>query len=140
MKARTHGRAAAALLLTAAVGVSGCGGDLVNATGRLTYKGKAVPSTLVIFLPEDGSRRSTGLTDDDGNFTMRFSRTHSGVKLGKHTVYLRYDVSAEEETHQIPPKASRELRAVIARYGDPKTSPLHYEVTRSGQVFEIPLE
>ena len=71
---------------------------------------------------------------------MKFSRHESGVKLGKHTVYLRYDVSAEEETHQIPPKASRELRAVIARYGDPKTSPLHYEVTHSGQVFEITLE
>jgi hypothetical protein len=138
MNARTKWQAAALLALL--LGVGGCSGDLVYATGRLTYKGKPVPSTLVIFLPEDGSRRSTGLTDDDGNFIMRFSRTHSGVKLGKHTVYLRYDVSAEEETHQIPPKASAQLRAVIARYGDPKTSPLHYEVAHNGQVFDITLE
>jgi hypothetical protein len=131
---------AAALLLAALLGVAGCGNGLVSASGRLTYKGKPVPSTVVYFLPEDGSRRSTGLTDDDGHFSLRFSRDLSGVKIGKHTVYLRYDVSAEEETHQIPPKASAQIRSVITRYGDPKTSPLHYAVTHSGQVFEITLE
>jgi hypothetical protein len=120
--------------------VSGCNSSgLVGATGKLTYKGQPVPSTLVIFQPDDGSRRSTGLTDDSGNFTLRFSRTEQGVKLGKHTVHLRYEVSADEETHKIPPKASKELRAVIARYGDPKKSPLHYEVTGSGQHFDIDL-
>src|SRR5437867_3030960 len=34
---------------------------LVNAKGRLTYKGKGVPSTHVFFWPEEeGKRRSTG--------------------------------------------------------------------------------
>src|SRR5262249_55663652 len=116
------------------------GSELVNASGRVTYKGRPVPSTRVIFVPEDGSRRSTGLTDDDGNFTLRFSRTRDGVKRGRHTVILRYEVSADEETHQIPPKASTEVKAVIARFGDPKKSALHYEITSNGQVFEIELD
>ena len=139
MKARTSGSFAALALLLA--GLSGCGKpELVSASGKLTYKGQPVPSTLVIFQPEDGSRRSTGLTDDDGRFTLRFSRDKYGVKPCKHTVYLRYDVSTEEEIGQIPPKASRELRKVIGKYSDPKTSPLRYEVTHSGQMFEIALE
>jgi hypothetical protein len=128
---------ALALALTA----SSCNpSGLVSASGRLTYKSQPVPSTRVIFQPEDGSRRSTGLTDDDGHFTLRFSRTETGVKPGRHTVFLRYEVSAEEELRKIPPKASKELRAVIARYGDPKQSTLRFEVTDSGQVFDVQLK
>jgi len=139
MKTRTCWHAAAAGLILAA---AGCGGPgLVNASGRLTYQGKPVPSTLVTFWPqEEGKRASTGVTDDDGNFTLSYSRQEPGVLVGQHTVFLRYDVSLDEELHKIPPKASKELKAVIAKYGDLKTSPLRYEVTRSGQVIEINLE
>jgi hypothetical protein len=131
----------AGVSLALLLAVSGCNNTgRVSATGRLTHNGQPVPSTRVYFQPQDGSRRSTGLTDDNGNFTLQFSRTESGVKLGKHTVYVKYEVSADEETHKIEPKASKELKAVIARYGDPKSSPLHYEVTESGQHFDIPLK
>ena len=126
-----------ALLLAAC----GCGGSgLVEATGTLTYQGKPVPSTLVTFMPDDGSRRSTGVTDDEGKFTLRFSRTLSGVKPGSHKVFLRYDLSVDEELGRIKPKASPELKAVIARYGDVNTSPLHYEITQNGQHIDIHLK
>jgi hypothetical protein len=129
---------AVALLLA----LTGCGrSDLVSATGRLTYKGQPVPSTYVKFWPEEeGKRASTGLTDDDGNFTLRYSRQEDGVLRGKHTVFLTYYVSAEEELREVPPKASKELKAVIAKYGDLKTSPLKYEITENGQHIEIDLE
>jgi hypothetical protein len=122
--------------------IAGCkGSGLVNAKGRLTYKGKPVPSTYVTFWPEqEGKRASDGLTDDNGNFTLRFSRTEEGVYPGKHTVFLTYEVSMEEELRKIPPKASKELKTVIARYGDLKTSPLRYEVKTSGQFIEIDLQ
>src|SRR5262245_46362289 len=125
----------AALLLT----LTSCSkSGLVNAKGRLTYKGKAVPSTHVFFWPEqEGKRRSTGLTDDSGNFTLSYSRTEPGVLVGKHTVFVKYYVSVEEELHQIPPKASNELKEVLAKYGDPQTSPLHFEITSNGQFIEI---
>jgi len=131
--------------LTAAVvlalAASGCGGPLVNVTGRLTYKGQPVPSTYVIFQPdEEGKRASRGITDDDGHFMLTHSKSDTGALRGPHTVFLKYHMTAEEETGHIPPKASKELKAVIARYSDPKTSPLHYDITKNGQVIEINLE
>ena len=127
--------------LVLCLAATGCKGPLVNAKGRLTYKGKPVPSTYVFFWPdEEGKRRSTGLTDDDGNFTLSYSRTEPGVLLGGHTVFLKYNVSVDEELHKIQPKASRELKEVIAKFHDPKSSKLHYEIKSNGQFIEINLE
>jgi hypothetical protein len=95
----------------------------------------------VKFLPDtEGKRASQGLTDDQGNFTLTHSRSESGILPGRHTVFLQYHVSAEEEMHKIPPKASSEIRAVIAKYSTPKTSTLHYDITSSGQFIDIKLE
>jgi len=120
---------------------SGCSkSDLVEATGRLTYKGQPVPSTYVFFHPDDQAKRtSQGLTDDEGNFKLTNSRTAAGVFRGHHTVTLKYYVSADEEMRKTPPKANRELQAVIAKYGDVHSAPKewHVEVTKSGQFFDL---
>jgi hypothetical protein len=120
--------------------LSGCNrSPLVQAKGRLTYEGKPVPSTYVIFHPmEEGKRESHGLTDDDGNFSLTFSRTEEGVLPGMHRIQLRYNVSGQEETGEIPPKANKQLRAVIDRYGVEKKSTLTYEV-KGGEFFDIKL-
>jgi hypothetical protein len=137
MKIRKAWHLAALALLPAA---AGCGPGLVTVTGRVTYKGEPVPSTLVTFQPDGGGRPSHAVTDDNGNFTLKYSRQEAGVSRGRHTVFLTYHVGNEEELGQVAPKASPQLRAVIAAYGDPNSSPLHYEVTRNGQVIEINLE
>jgi hypothetical protein len=137
MNARTSWLAAALVVILA---VSGCRSRFVSVTGRLTYHGQPVPSTQVTFLPEDGSRPSKGVTDDDGRFTLHYSRQEQYATRGRCTVLLAYVVGNEEELGQIKPKASKELKAVIRKYGDPDKSPLHYEITTSGQFFEIALE
>jgi hypothetical protein len=127
--------------LLAALAASGCGEPkFVKVTGRVTYKGQPVPSTQLRFLPDNGERPSTGLTGDDGNFSLKYSRHQTGAPPGGYTVFLTYIPSNEEENHTAPPKASAELKAVIAKYGDAKTSPLHYEITKDGQVIEINLD
>jgi hypothetical protein len=138
MKTR-HLYPALVLTLLAAAGCNRSG--LFKATGRLTYKGQPVPSTILTFHPDDKHKRpSHALTDDDGNFTVTNSRTEVGIVLGRHTVSLRYYPSNDEELGKAPPKASKQLKAVIARYGDADKSPLHVEVTQSGQSLEINLE
>jgi hypothetical protein len=127
------------LLLVLLVAVSGCGSGRVKVTGRITCKGEPVPSTEVYFCPDDGSRFSLGHTDDDGRFSLRYSRQEDGAPPGHYTVRLKYVPSAEEELHQIPPKASRELKEVIAKYRDLSDSPLHYDITKNGQFIDIKL-
>jgi hypothetical protein len=138
MNARTSRLLAALALLLLAGG--GCNSRLVQVSGRVTYKGQPVPSTIITFLPENGSRPSKGLTDDDGRFTLRYTRDKAGATRGPCTVFLTYHVSNEEELGEARPKASRELKAIIARYGDPEKSPLHYDISKSGQVIDINLE
>jgi hypothetical protein len=129
--------AGVALLLLA----TGCSGPkLLDVSGRLTYKGQPVPSTRVAFQPDDGSRASMSITDDDGKFHLQYSRAQSGATPGPHTVCLSYVVSGDEELGRIAPKASDELKTVILRYGDAKKSSLHYQVTKSGEVFNIDLQ
>jgi hypothetical protein len=137
MNSRTICLLAALVLPLAAFG---CGSRFVKVTGKLTYHGKPVPSTLVTFLPDDGSRASKGVTDDDGNFTLHYSRQEPAATRGPCKVFLTYVVSNEEELGQISPKASKELKGVITRYGDPDKTLLHYEITKNGQYFEINLE
>src|SRR5262249_47483006 len=118
---------------------AGCGTKLVTVSGRVTYKGEPVPSTLVTFLPDDGGRASHAVTDDNGNFTLKYSRQEAGASRGRHTVFLTYHVSNEEEMGEAV-KAPKELRAVIETYGDPAASPLHYDVNKNGQFIEIKLD
>jgi hypothetical protein len=120
-------------------GLCGCGGR-VTVTGRVTYQGEPVPSTEVYFQPVDGSRFSLGKTDDDGHFSLRYSRDENGAPKGRYTVRLKYAPSALELTHEAPSKVSPELKEVIDRYGDIATSPLHYDITQSAQFIEIKLE
>jgi hypothetical protein len=129
-------------LILALLAAAGCNrSGLVKASGRLTYRGRPVPSTYLTFYPDDKNKRpSHALTDDSGNFTVTNSRSEVGLFLGRHTVALRYHLSNEEELGQAPPKAPKELKAVISRYGDPDRSPLHVEVTQGGQFLEINLE
>jgi hypothetical protein len=127
-------------LVTALLLAAGCDSRLVKVTGKLTYRGQPVPSTLVVFKPEDGGRSSKGVTNADGEFTLHYGRQEMGATRGRHTVCLSYVVSNEEELGQAGPRVSRELKAVIGRYGDPKKSPLRYEVKESGQFIEINLE
>jgi hypothetical protein len=124
------------------IAISGCNeSGLVSASGRVTYKGHGVPATLVVFQPEEeGKRASRGLTDDDGNFKLSNSREETGVLIGKHTVTLKYHPNNDEALGKIAPKASKELQKVIGGFSDLKTSSLKYEVTTSGQFFEIKLD
>jgi hypothetical protein len=130
----------ALLALALPLFATGCDGQrFLKVTGHVTHKGQPVPNVQVRFVPENGERPCNGTTDDDGSFTLKYSRTQAGAPPGAYTAYLTY-VPSNEEINQHTTKVSKEAKAALAKYGDPKTSGLRYELDKDGQNIEINID
>lgn len=71
----------------------GCGGgpqdvpELGTVSGTVTLDGKPVANANVRFQPVDG-RASEALTDEQGNYSLRYTADSLGAKVGEHHVYV----------------------------------------------------
>ncbi|MCU0959859.1 MAG: hypothetical protein MUF48_07115 [Pirellulaceae bacterium] len=137
--------------------LSGCGPDLPSATvdGMLRYRGQPLDNCLVTFLPEPGEAaaapHSTGLTDSQGVFRLRFDNQQEGAAVGWHRVtvqdlsmttgVLRRDHGAGEEGAEDPgpPTAARPSRVPDA-YAILTTTPLRKQVQPGHQVIDVEIE
>lgn len=74
-------------LMAAALVLVGCGKappEIVPVSGRVTLDGQPLPNVEVRFIPTvtglDGNMIGTGVTDDEGNYTLRLpGKTESGA-------------------------------------------------------------
>lgn len=72
--------------------VSACQGQFPSATaeGTLRMKGQPLDNCLVTFLPEAGEKtsgfHSTGLTDAQSHYCLRFDDQRQGATIGWHRV------------------------------------------------------
>lgn len=73
---------------------AGCGNvaedqpQLGEVTGQVTLDGKPLVDANVYFQPIEGGRNSTGVTDEQGNFTLGYLRELKGAKIGRHKVRI----------------------------------------------------
>src|SRR4051812_24784983 len=87
--------AALGLMLGAVVGCGGEGSKYVPVSGVVTINGKPHAKAIVVFQPEGGAgnvapgRRSSGITDDQGRFTLKTDDGHNGALVGSHAVKIR---------------------------------------------------
>jgi hypothetical protein len=96
MRGRLVGRrAAVATTAMAAILLVGCGADtnhkVVPVEGRILFSnGRALPAgTRLMFNPGDGTARTaTGVTAEDGSFTVLHASGAKGAEVGKYTVVL----------------------------------------------------
>ena len=56
--------------LTIALTLVGCGGKSAPVSGTVTLNGKAVPGATVVFVQEGGGSIASGLSDDQGKYTL----------------------------------------------------------------------
>jgi len=70
--------------------VAGCGGQnrpaLAQVHGRVTLNGKPLANAIVAFHPEGGGRESSGVTDDNGEYVLKYIRDELGGTVGKNSV------------------------------------------------------
>jgi hypothetical protein len=131
-------------LWTALLCVAGCGSDgpeIAEVSGLVTLDGQPVPGATITFFPEnpEGSP-SYGGTDQQGKYTLMFTRKKYGAMLGKHRV--------EIETPRRSASEIAEMKAEGQEVPDrPATIPKKYrqpgaltaEVNRGGNKIDFEL-
>lgn len=136
-----------AAILFAALPCLGCGGrpgpiaqieEVVPVSGTLTYDGKPLEGFQVTFLPTDGRRAATGVTDSDGKFTMGTNRVGDGAPPGLHRVAIVWAGGGEagtpgnEEVIDNPANLPKPSVEIPKKYQNADTSGLTQDVPESG--------
>jgi hypothetical protein len=102
----------ASLSLTVSLLLTGCGGaagpELGKVSGRVTLDGQPLANAVVRFQPAGaGGTYSTGRTDADGNYQLRYSRDQYGALIGSHRVSVS-TAAPDAEDKQGNPSPVRE--------------------------------
>jgi hypothetical protein len=96
----------------------GCGGgsgpELAEVTGVVKIDGKPLPNALIRFQPKGGEGTySTAVTNDHGEYELRFSRSEYGALPGDHAVSIS---TANAEAEDAAGNAVPVGEVVPARY------------------------
>ncbi len=143
------------VMMTAVLFASGCGGasdapTLYRVTGIVTYKGQNVPGAKVMFMGDGSKPPAVGITNEDGKYSLS-SLAGTGAVAGRHAIAVikesepdpseKVNMSMEEAAAaaQKPEKSSRPTSLIPAKYADPQTSGLEFEVTSGTNDFPIEL-
>ena len=90
-------------LAASAALVVGCsreeGPELAPVSGRVLMNGRPLSNVRVVF-SLGHSRPSTGITDEDGNYELRYTISHNGALPGEHQVRFYKLEGADEEGGQ----------------------------------------
>jgi hypothetical protein len=125
------------------LGLTGCdltGTRTVRVTGTVTRNGQPVANLFLNFRPEKG-RPSWGITDERGHYVLHYDKSRDGAVPGRHTVWATFKPCDPRENRVVAEmKEPEQLREILARYGNPITTPLHFEVHTDGQVINLSLD
>ena len=113
---------------------AGCGGGPADAPktaavkGVVNYKGRPVPKMDVVFNPDGPGMVATGVTDDEGKFSLTSSQPNDGAKPGSYTVSLSPVQEGEIPMPGFPGSEKKAELPIPKKYTNPKTSGLKYTV------------
>lgn len=129
----------------------GCGGaasekevEVFPVTGTVTVDEKTLPSVTVAFIPKAGTSGlgGFGVTDEAGNFTLKYRDDRDGVPPGDYTVLFTRLV--QPDGSPIPPdKTAADVEAINSipdKYNNPNNSPFTATVTTQNEPFKFELK
>ncbi len=112
---------------------------VVAVKGTVTRGGKPLKSLLVTFYPEDGGRSSSGRSDDQGHFELKYDNDTKGATLGNHKVAVAFKpLGPKEEAADF--SFHPEQDAILEKYGQRATTPLSVEITRAESDLQLKLD
>ncbi len=117
-------------ILLAMLAVVGCnaydGPPLDQVTGKVTSDGKPLVGATLEFYPEVGGAQSYGKTNEQGEFTLRYSTGEFGAVPGRHRVSV---VGGHAKGQGTSAKADKDEVEPVA---DPDAAPKRGAKPRSG--------
>lgn len=103
--------------------LGGCGGvddlpELGEVTGKVTIDGNPAKNVVVTFTPEGANegRPSRGVTNEEGIYTLEYSKQETGAKIGPHIVRISSTAPAEEEDCSKVPEESQFVDPIPPKY------------------------
>jgi len=100
----------AAMLALVPAGCNGSRGRpaLGQVHGRVTLDGKPLARARILFRPDSGVRESTGLTDADGKYVLKYIRDDLGGAVGKNSVRITKQRTPDPESEILPERYNRQ--------------------------------
>jgi hypothetical protein len=138
MPTATRARRALGCLAALTLAAAGCGErvKLGRVSGRVTYKGQAVPTGAVTFLPDPGGPPATAAIGPDGTYTLVTPDVGDGAVVGRHAVMITaLQAAPAREAHDpLPPPI------IPVRYGNTSTSGLTADVKDGENTIDFDLK
>lgn len=129
-------------LLALALGCAKSGPDVVPVSGKATRNGEPVPGLFLEFQPDEG-RGSWGTTNEQGQFTLEYSRQKKGARVGKHTVTVSFrpgslqdEIAAAKGTRKLP----KDSVNIEKKYGSESPDRLRVEISKRTSDLELKLD
>jgi hypothetical protein len=122
----------------------GCGGVPLEyndtVTGTVKLDGVPVPRVLVVFMPQcegtlNPARNSTGMTDNEGRFTLKCDNQKLGAVIGRHRVIIQIERPKDTRKRSMEEPGV----SVPAVYASVTNSPLLFEITMERSVYDLDL-
>ena len=99
--------------------LSGCGSsdmpELGDVTGKVTMDGKPVAGVNILFTPESG-RAAGGVTDNEGNYELKYLEGYGGCKVGPAKVTFEWSPGIDA-TVAIPSQYTQVGYDVVVKSG-----------------------
>lgn len=132
------------MLLGLSLSVIGCGPQLVPVQGVVTLDGDPVPNAAVTFTRQESGETANGMTNAQGEFTLKTSKLGKGALPGEHVVVVsavKYEgVGETEDGVESGGGKITEKWITPQRYANPKTSGLTETVSSGMEPIAIELK
>jgi hypothetical protein len=120
---------------------AGCGGggfETAPVNGKITYKGKPLPTGTIIYMPEGDKPAATGEIKPDGSYILGTYASEDGAVLGKHAIKI---YAVEEQGERLPEERSPTPGLILPNnYTSFETSGLTAEVKQGQNTFSFELK
>ena len=130
---------ALSVLLLCFCGCPGSSGNVGWVDGVVTLDGDPVGGATVRFYPESGGRGSSGKTDKNGYYELRYTRSEMGAVIGNHKETVSQEAGLTGDYGKKEEKEEVERTPVPRKYSDRKKTELSETVESGSNTINLEL-